>query len=265
MNYSNWSSCIDFKRNEIVFENRNKLFGAYVIRQTYSRNVLLSFITACLFMGFALTPFLIKSLQSQPNAIPEKFSEVISLEIYAPPPVELIPPLSTPQAPSSQISKELTNPVVVDDRIATTDVQMTTGTISETLVPSDGGENNSSTISGISIPDIPEIIPENSVKNWAEIMPKFQGGDEKLVSYLASHIRYPSNALKNNIEGTVYVSFVVDTSGLIRNVQLIHGIYQECDLEAVKAVKNMPKWIPGIQNGNKVSVEMSLPVRFTIK
>ncbi|HMT28348.1 MAG TPA: energy transducer TonB, partial [Bacteroidia bacterium] len=81
----------------------------------------------------------------------------------------------------------------------------------------------------------------------------------------SSTIRYPSKALSNNISGTVYISFVVDTAGLVRNVQLIRGISQECDQEAIKAVLNMPKWIPGSQNGNKVSVEMSLPVRFVLK
>lgn len=263
MNDSNWNSCIDFKRNEIVFENRNKLFGAYVIRHEYPRNILLAFITACFFTGAMLAPFIIKSLHNKSIVISEKFSETINLEIFAPPPVELIPPSITPQASSSPITKEFTTPVVVNDRIEITDAPMTPENTSADL--SNGGEINSTTLTGISMTDIPEIMADNDVKNWAEIMPAFPGGYKELISYLSTHIRYPSKALANNIEGTVYVSFVVDTSGMIRNIQLMRGIFQECDLEAIKAVKNMPKWIPGSQNGNKVSVEMSLPVRFTIK
>ncbi len=265
MNHSNWDSCIDFERNEFVFENRNKLFGAYILRRDYSRNVLLAFITACFFMGAMLTPFLIGSLQRQSNAISEKFSEVISLEIFTPPPLELTPPPITPQASTSQITQELINPTVVEDRMVTTDDQMVSENISATLMPANGGESNSTMTSGVSVPVIPDIIPDNTVKKWAEIMPKFQGGDKQLNKYLSTHIHYPSKALSNNIEGTVYVSFVVDTSGLITNVKLLRGIYNDCDLEAIKAVKSMPKWIPGSQNGNKVSVEMSLPVRFVIK
>ncbi len=260
MNHSNWNSCIDFTRNEVVFENRNKLYGAYVIRHAYTRNVLFSFVTACLFMGGILAPFLLKPLPLQPNVNLEKFSEIINLEIFTPPPVNIELP-STPQTSSPEISKELTNPVVVEERIATTDVQMLTGAVPQTVLPTDGGDITSQDYSKISMP----VISDNVVINWAEIMPKFTGGDEKLVAYLTSQIRYPSKALLNNVEGTVYVSFVVDTSGLIKNVKLMQGISQECDMEAIKGVMNMPKWIPGSQNGNKVSVELSLPVHFSIK
>ncbi|MBL0342233.1 MAG: TonB family protein [Bacteroidetes bacterium] len=239
MKHSNWNSCIDFERNEFVFENRNKLFGAYVIRREYSRNMVFAFVTACLFMGSLLAPFLITSLKSKPSPISETISEVITLQTFTPPPVEITPPAVMPTSPPSAISKELTNPVVVADKIATPDVQMTSGATSTTVLPAKGGEITSPISSGTLMPVIPDIISENSVKKWAEIMPKFQGGDGNLMTYLSSHIRYPSKALSNNIAGTVYVSFVVDTSGLVRNVQLIRGISQDCDQEAMKA---MPKW-----------------------
>jgi len=266
MAHSNWNSCIDFERNEIVFENRNKLFGAYVIRRDYPRNVLLSFMTSCLFMStLLLTPFLINSFQNHPAVITGKMSEVINLEQFNPPPVEITPPSITPPASVSPITSEITNPIVVDNRLATPDIQMASGIASTPSLPSNGGEVISTMGSGVAVPVIPENIPENPVTKWAEIMPKFQGGDDKLMTYLSSHIRYPSKALSIGIEGTVYVSFIVDTTGLITNVQLIRGIYEACDLEAVKAVSNMPRWIPGSQNGNKVRVEMSLPVRFILK
>lgn len=265
MTQSNWNSCIDFERNEFVFENRNKLYGAYVIRREYSRNMLLAFSASCLFMGSLLAPFLITSLKSKPAPISEIISETITLQTFTPPPVEITPPAVMPTSPPSSISKELTNPVVVADKIATPDVQMTSGSTSTTVLPAKGGEITSPVSSATLMPVIPDIIADNTVKKWAEVMPKFRGGDEMLMTYLSSNIRYPSKALSNNISGTVYVSFVVDTSGLVRNVQLIRGISQECDQEAIKAVLNMPKWIPGSQNGNKVSVEMSLPVRFVLK
>lgn len=226
MNHSNWNSCIDFERNELVFENRNKRFGAYVIRRDYPRTMLLAFITSCLFMGSLFIPFLMKSPQSVPKAISEKFSEVISLETFIPPPIELTPPSITPPSPASQSTKQLTNPVVVNDKIATPDVLMTTGTISAPVLPVNGGVISPTSTSGMATPVIPEKIPENTVIKWAEIMPKFKGGDEKLINYLSSNIRYPSKALQNNIAGTVYVSFVVDTSGLITNVQLMRGLFR---------------------------------------
>ncbi len=265
MTQSNWNSCIDFERNEFVFENRNKHFGAYVIRREYPRNMALAFTASCLFMGCVLAPFLFTPLKNKPAHFSETISETITLETFTPPPLEITPPAVSSPPPSSSISKELTNPVVVDDKIATTDIQMTSGSTSTTMLPATGSEIPSTISSATLMPVIPDIIADNSVKKWAEVMPKFRGGDEKLKNYLSSTIRYPSKALSNNISGTVYISFVVDTAGLVRNVQLIRGISQECDQEAIKAVLNMPKWIPGSQNGNKVSVEMSLPVRFVLK
>ena len=265
MNHSNWNSCIDYERNEIVFENRNKLFGAYIIRRDYSRNVLWSFIVACMLMGTVLAPFFIKDLQNQSGGASEKFSEEIILQTYNPPPVEIKQPVVSPPELPSKVPNELINPVVVDQSIATADVQMSSGNTSTSTEPSNGGEIISTMGSSIAIPVIPDIIPDNTPLKWAPVMPKFKGGDEELLKYLSSHIRFPSRALAENIEGTVYVSFVVDTTGLVTNVKLIHGIFKECDLEAVKGVSNMPRWIPGSQNGHKVSVEMSLPVRFIIK
>lgn len=265
MNHSNWNTCIDLERNEIVFENRNKHFGAYVIRRDYPQTILFALFAACLFISSLFVPFLIRSGHSNPKSLSESMSEVISLETFTPPPVEIAPPTVTPNPPPAANSKELTNPVVVADKLATPDVKMTTGTTSSLVPATTGGEVTPTVTTGISMPVIPETISENSVKKWAENMPKFPGGDDKMMNFLSSHIRYPSKALLNNITGTVYVSFIVDTSGLITNVQLIHGISDDCDLEAMKAVKNMPRWIPGSQNGNKVNVEMSLPVRFVLK
>jgi len=98
MNHSNWNSCIDYERNEIVFENRNKLYGAYVIRRDYQQNVLLAFSTACLLMSTIFIPSLIKPLQSPPNAISGNFSEPVIFETFTPPPIEITPPPITPQA-----------------------------------------------------------------------------------------------------------------------------------------------------------------------
>ena len=65
--------------------------------------------------------------------------------------------------------------------------------------------------------------------------------------------------------GTVYVTFVVDTEGSIQNVEVFRGIGSGCDEEAMKAIKNAPKWEPGTQKGKKVNVKMRLPIRFGLK
>lgn len=96
-------------------------------------------------------------------------------------------------------------------------------------------------------------------------MPSFPGGNAARLKYLAKNLRYPSEAIENGIQGTVFVSFVVKTDGRITNVRLLHRIGSGCDEEAVRVVSKMPQWIPGSQNGKKVDVRYNMPVQFKLR
>jgi len=99
---------------------------------------------------------------------------------------------------------------------------------------------------------------------WAEQMPEFPGGEAALHQYLAKNIDYPELAIENDIQGTVYLRFVVTKSGKIGDVQLVRGIDPLLDEEAIRVVKKMPKFKPGMQAGRKVPVWFSLPVVFVL-
>src|SRR5699024_6592351 len=101
--------------------------------------------------------------------------------------------------------------------------------------------------------------------SFVEKMPQFKGGRDSLMSYLSRNIKYPKKARENNIQGTIVVKFIVHKDGSISDVKTIGkkkggGLEQE----AVRVVKEMPKWIPGEKDGKKVRVEYSLPIRFTL-
>ena len=96
-------------------------------------------------------------------------------------------------------------------------------------------------------------------------LPQPPGGMEGLMQYLGKNIKYPSLALRNQVEGKVFVNFVVGPSGQITDVKVTKGIGSGCDEEAVRVIKNMPAWAPGKQNGRAVSVSYTVPVTFTIK
>ncbi len=96
-------------------------------------------------------------------------------------------------------------------------------------------------------------------------MPEFQGGVKKLLNYLATNIKYPAEARKAKIQGQVVVNFIVEKNGSISHVKITKGIGHGCDKEAVKAVENMPRWIPGQQKGKPVRVNFNLPVRFSLQ
>lgn len=98
-----------------------------------------------------------------------------------------------------------------------------------------------------------------------EQMPEYPGGDAKKNEYLAKNIVYPEYATKKGIQGTVYVSFIIATDGSVSNVKLLRGIGGGCDEEALRVVREMPKWIPGRQNGEAVRVLYNMPVYFKLR
>lgn len=110
------------------------------------------------------------------------------------------------------------------------------------------------------------LIDESSqVFTIAEVMPTFPGGEGALNQFLSNTIKYPELAKKNNISGTVYVSFIVDKSGVIRNIKILRGANEVLDAEAIRVITKMPNWIPGMQKGENVDVIYNLPINFRLK
>ena len=97
-----------------------------------------------------------------------------------------------------------------------------------------------------------------------ETAPEFKGGMQKLYDYLGNQIKYPQMAMDNNIQGKVYVQFVVEKDGSINDVKVVKGVHNTLDKEATRVVKDRPAWNPGEQRGKKVRVRYTLPINFTI-
>lgn len=114
---------------------------------------------------------------------------------------------------------------------------------------------------------VEEAPREEAVLTFAEEMPEFPGGSDSLRAYLARSIKYPAICLEAGQQGTVYVRFVVNTDGTISNVDVVKGVAGAPDLskEAIRVIKQMPKWKPGRMNGRAVRVYFTQPVKFVIK
>ncbi len=110
-----------------------------------------------------------------------------------------------------------------------------------------------------------EEVVEEEIFTIVEQMPGFPGGDEALFKYLGKNIQYPQLAADAGITGMVYVTFVVDKDGSVKDARILKGIGGGCDEEALRVVKSMPKWQPGKQRGKSVKVQYNLPVRFTLR
>ena len=98
----------------------------------------------------------------------------------------------------------------------------------------------------------------------AEKMPEFKGGKQAMFTYLVNELKYPATAKADDAAGTVFVGFVVDADGHVRDAQVKRGVHKALDAEALRVVKAMPDWDPGMHEGKMVPVEMTLPIRFEL-
>ncbi len=106
---------------------------------------------------------------------------------------------------------------------------------------------------------------EQRYQGIAEQMPLFPGGEEAMINYLKKHIRYPKSAIADGIEGLVYTSFVVDENGLISDIRILKSADVRFNEPTMEVLMNMPAWVPGMHNGEKVSVRYNLPVNYQLQ
>ncbi len=126
--------------------------------------------------------------------------------------------------------------------------------------PSEGKE--------VIIPEVSETpIPKEEPLIIVETMPEFPGGEQKLMEFLYSNIKYPESAKKNGYSGTAYVTYVIEKDGSLSDIRILRGVANapECDQEAVRVIKMMPNWKPGFHRGKPVRVQFNLPIKFTLR
>jgi protein TonB len=97
-----------------------------------------------------------------------------------------------------------------------------------------------------------------------EQMPGYPGGDSARIKFLVDNMIYPKSAEDKGIQGTVYITFVIDETGGVTEIKVLRGIGGGCDEEAIRVVKLMPKWTPGKQSGKNVRVQFNMPLKFTL-
>lgn len=109
------------------------------------------------------------------------------------------------------------------------------------------------------------VVEDDAIFVVAENAPEFPGGSDSLYAYIARNIKYPETAKKEKIEGRVFVTFVIEKDGQVSSAKILRDIGGGCGEEAIRVVKNMPKWKPGTQRGNPVRFQFNLPVSFELE
>ena len=115
-------------------------------------------------------------------------------------------------------------------------------------------------------PQAPKVkaIKKGDIFVSVEKAPSFPGGMEKFGNYLAKNITYPAADRQANVQGKVFVQFVVEPDGKLTNVTAVRGPSETMKAEAVRVMEDSPEWIPGVQSGNKVRTQYTVPINFTL-
>jgi len=120
-------------------------------------------------------------------------------------------------------------------------------------------------LEGCVVPEMGEVgNPEHDVYQIVEQMPEFPNGQEALMLYIAKQVKYPAEAKKAGAYGRVFIGFIVEPDGSLSDFKVLRGIGYGCDEEALRVVKSMPKWQPGMQRGKAVRVKYLVPVNFKL-
>jgi len=243
--------------DEIIFENRNREYGAYVLRKGYKSITSLSILIAAAISTIVLIALL---LSSEETTASDRTGIVViaKMDGYIPEPVkqqEIKPPAELTKAAPNVAPEVVTDTTKVTEFIPTTEEIIQTAT--------DGNVNDTIIV----ITEIPEeIIPvENKVFIRVEEMPEFPGGVPALLEFIRKNTKYPEIALENNIQGRVFLKFVVNPDGSVGTIEVMKGVDPLLDEEALRVIGTLPKFRPGKQGGVPVSVWYSVPVNFQLK
>lgn len=265
--------------DDIVFEGRNRAYGAYLLRKIYNKHITIAATVAIalffLFLSIPLITKMIKGDKDEAQVVDRIVTEVDlapppPLDEATPPPPPPPPPDLPPPPPPVRAQIKYTPPVVkrdqevqeeekMPDQADLKDADIGTKTVEGVKgAPLDLGD-----IDGTS--DVVAEVVEEKPYTYVEQMPEFPGGESEMLKYLGKNIRYPAAAQRAGVEGLVVLSFVVSRTGEISEIEVVKSLGSGTDEEAMRVVKTMPKWSPGKQNGRTVPVRYTLPVRFAIK
>lgn len=249
---------------DIVFENRNQAYGAYVLRKVYGKNVFIGLILmgviVLIIMFFPVIVEFFKGEEVVEKAPPRK---LVYTELSAPPPIDKPkPPPPQIQLPKLQKVIKFVPPKVVKEEVV--EEVPTIEEIKQNEVAAVEVEGDAQVVFEEPVQAVVVEEDENKIFMVVEQQPEFEGGYEAMMNFIKKNMRYPASARRMGIDGTVYVSFVVGKDGSIADVKVLRGISADCDKEAVRVVQAMPHWKPGKQNGKPVFVRFNLPIKFKL-
>lgn len=271
---------------DLVFDGRNKEYGAYTLRMETKPRHLKAFILTiigalCIGAVGVIYMSAVRYIeeqrlldQAQQDAVvidtsaEEEEAEEDVQERYEEPEVQALPEeiLNTVKVTELLIAED--EEVRSEDEIKTQDELKETQTAFGQTDFDKGTDDRNVTREHKNEVIVEEKKPEpvkEEVFKAVEQMPTFPGGDAELMKWLRDHIQYPTVAMENNIQGRVVVQFVVTKTGKVGEVKVVRSVDRDLDKEAIRVCKSLPDFIPGRMNGQAVNVWYTLPVQFKLQ
>ncbi len=263
---------------DIVFEEKNKKYGAYKIRRMSSRRHTIALIVVFVFAIFiAFLPFLIKTVVEATRPASEGLTESTVLaelknvedqvkeeniahqqEAPPPPPLKSTIKFTPPVITATEEMKE-DDGMKSQEELAETKLQISVADVK-------GTDDQH----GVDIADLKEhkvIVQQEKEEVFVSVeqMPEFPGGEGELRTFIQKNLKYPAIAKENRIVGRVYIEFVVNKNGEIDRIKILRSPHGSLSEEAIRVIKIMPKWVPGKQNGISVSTRINMPIIFELR
>ena len=253
---------------ELVFDNKNKDYGAYDLRKHYASNQVKAMVITFVGVAVLITAYTIFKPKTEFVRITE-FKPLVPINPDIKKPA-VIPPKVTPPKIHTEVPT-IKYPVMVpkEDKFAENPPKIT-----ELDTKAIGTENKKGTDDGVNI-DIPadgsgngikDVIEDTEPKNITEVqvLPQPYGGEAAWAKFLQKNLHYPAAAIDAHAQGKVFLSFIVEKDGHISNIVVERGVGYGLDEEAVRVLKLAPAWKPGIQNGHQVRVKFNMPISFML-
>lgn len=246
---------------DMVFEGRNKAYGAYVLRKENPKVTLIAlFIGATVFASLLALPMIDWSSDEE---VEEEKVVMVDMANLPPPPEEVKPllPPPPPPPPAPKIDEvKFVKPKVVEKEKVVEEIK----TIEELKDKNVGAKDIKGRDDGEIVIDKPsgegdkavKIVEDNTVYSAVEVRPDFPGGIQKFYDFVGRNYRAPDE----DVKGKVYVQFVVEKDGTLTDIKVMRDLGYGTGAEAIRVLKKSPKWKPGIQNGRPVRVLYSLPI-----
>jgi protein TonB len=258
---------------ELVFDDRNKEYGAYELRRHYSRTMVvamcfafLGVTGAALIVGIIIRP-VVESIH--PTVYVNHVFKLIEPPVIEHPHLQPIPPAphhsTTPPAPPSTASVTKYVPLVISDKPITTEppkVDQIKGDVGQVDIQGKGPSIGPTSIPGDGKAPGVSDVPVGT--DMVQRMPEPFGGAAAWSKFLKSHLKYPDGAIQNSVQGRVWVTFIVERDGTLSNFKVDRGPGFGLDEEALRVLKLAPAWRPGISNGQPVRVRYNIPINFAL-